>query len=50
MSYSTAQNNVAASLRTARGIVVQAKDRVLRFMFKCTLCYLSKRKHKVEEI
>ena len=43
-------NSIAVNLRRARGIVVQAKDALLRYMFKSTLCYLSKRKHKVEEI
>ena len=50
MSHATPANSIAASLRTARGIVVSTKDRVLRYMFKSTLCYLTKRKHKVEEI
>ena len=49
MSHSKANNNAAVILRSARGIVVSTKDRVLRYMFKSTLCYLTKRKHKVEE-
>jgi len=49
MNRSTPKNSIAASLRTGRGIVAQAKDALLRNMFKRTLCYLVKPKRKVDE-